>query len=87
MKDEIIHIRKKSLEDILLKIFLGEYWLWPACVKNKRKGEFQKLEVQAGQIRIWDEDIEDMLVCFNFPAGSYHLGCEAGGFELAKDKE
>ena len=82
MSDEVLHIKKKNLEAILLKIFRGDYWLWPACAKTKTNGQYQKVECRAGRIILRDEDPEDVLVVFNGAPGEITLGCHAGGFEL-----
>ncbi len=82
MSDEVLHIKKKNLETILLKIFRGDYWLWPAGAKTKTNGKYKKIECRAGQLFLQDEDPEDVLVVFNGAPGAISLGSQAGGFEL-----
>ncbi len=89
-KSEILHIKKKNLEAILLKIFRHEFWHWPALVKTKL-GTIEKVEIRAGQILVYDKDPEDVLVCFDLTpdmvkSGAY-LGSDAGGFEIEEEKE
>ncbi len=82
MSDEVLHIKKKNLEAVLLKIFRGDFWLWPNGAKAKINGKYRKVECRAGRIVLWDDDPDDVLVIFNGSPGAIQLGSQAGGFEL-----